>query len=58
MEVPLAFYFSPLQNAIFEVRNCLLSMYDAGPLYCKYIIEENLDLHNKVIEMVKWDNIV
>lgn len=33
-------------------------MYDAGPLHCKYVIEENTDLHTKVIEMVKWDNIV
>lgn len=54
-EVPLAFYLNPLQQAIWEVRECLLKMYDDGPLHCKYIIEENTELMDKTIAMVQKD---
>ncbi len=55
IETPLAFYFAPLQNAIYDTRQCLLQMYKEGPLHVKYIVEDNTELMEKTIEMVKND---
>ena len=55
LEPPLAFYLAPLQNAIFDVRQCLLQMYKDGPLHCKYVIEDNQELQEKTIIMVQKD---
>jgi len=55
LEPPLAFYLAPLQNAIYDVRQCLLQMYKDGPLHCKYQIEENAELQDKTIVMVQKD---
>ena len=52
---PLAFYFSPLQNALTDVRKELLHMKNLGILRCKYIIEHNEELQKKTIHMVKMD---
>lgn len=49
---PLSFYFTPLNNAVRDVRDCLLKMNSDGILRCKYIIEHNEELMNKVIAMV------
>lgn len=38
---PLAYYLTPLQNALTDMRNCLLEMHKKGTLHCKYIIEDN-----------------
>ena len=56
-EVPLTFYLEPLKMAIWDVREILLKMFAEGPLHCKYFIEENDELHQKAIAMVKKDNI-
>ena len=39
------------------MRKCLLDMNAAGVLRVKYIIENNTELQDKVIFMVKQDNI-
>jgi hypothetical protein len=52
---PLAFYFTPLLNALRDVRDCLLKMNDEGILRCKYIIEDNTELMEKTIVMVQKD---
>jgi hypothetical protein len=52
---PLAFYFTPLQNALTDMRECLLKMHKEGPLHCKYIIEDNTELQDKTILMVQRD---
>lgn len=57
LEVPLAFYLTPLQRSIWEVRECLLKMHGEGPLHCRYIIEENEELEKRTIEMIKKDGI-
>jgi hypothetical protein len=57
-EVPLAFYLAPLENAIWDVRECLLAMHKRGPLYCKYIVEDNEELQKKTCEMVGKDVVV
>jgi hypothetical protein len=49
---PLAFYFTPLSNALREVRECLLKMNEDGILRCKYILEDNEELMQKTIVMV------
>lgn len=54
-EVPLAFYLTPLQDTLKDVRECLLKMHQEGPLHCKYIIENNEELMKKTCEMVKKD---
>jgi hypothetical protein len=41
---PLNFYFTPLHNAVTDVRQCLLKMNEEGILRCKYIIEDNTEL--------------
>lgn len=38
---PLAFYLKPLQDALTDVRKCLLNMNELGILRCKYKIEDN-----------------
>jgi uncharacterized coiled-coil protein SlyX len=52
---PLAFYLSPLENAIFETRECMLQMYKRGPLFCNYVVEDNEELQKKTIEMISKD---
>lgn len=54
-ETPLAFYLTPLQDSLKDVRECLLKMHSEGPLHCKYIVENNEELMKKVCEMVKKD---
>lgn len=49
---PLNFYFTPLNNAVRDVRDCLLKMNSDGILRCKYIIEHNEELMAKVVFMV------
>jgi hypothetical protein len=41
---PLSFYLQPLQDAVTDMRKCMLDMNEAGILHCKYIIEENEEL--------------
>lgn len=53
---PLAFYLTPLQNALTDMRQCLMDMNTAGILRCKYIIEDNTELGEKIIKMVQLDN--
>jgi hypothetical protein len=54
-ETPLAFYFTPLNDSLTDVRNCLLKMHEEGPLRCKYVVENNEDLMKKTCEMIKKD---
>jgi hypothetical protein len=53
--VPFHFYFQPLRTTLDDVVKCLLDMNKAGPLRCKYVIELNTELQDKVIAMVKTD---
>ena len=55
--VPLNFYFMPLRKRLDDVIKCILDMRVAGPLRCKYIIEHNTELMDKMIAMVKADRI-
>jgi hypothetical protein len=41
---PLAFYLTPLSNALTDMRACLLKLNEEGVLHCKYIIEDNAEL--------------
>jgi hypothetical protein len=52
---PLAFYLTPLNNALTDVRQLLLKMNEDGILRCKYIVEDNAELMEKVIFMVQKD---
>lgn len=54
---PLKFYLLPLHNALDKVEKILLDMHSKGVLRIKYKIEENSELQDAVIEMVKKDNI-
>ena len=45
----------PLRQKLDDVIQCLLSMYEAGNLRCKYVIEHNTELMGKVIDMVAKD---
>ena len=54
-ETPLAFYFTPLNDSLTDVRTCLLKMHEEGPLRCKYVVENNEDLMKKTCEMIKKD---
>lgn len=53
--VPYEFYLTPLDNALKKVRMELVRMEKAGPLRCKYIIEQNKDLMDFTLTMVKKD---
>lgn len=44
--VPFEFYLSPLKDALMKVRGKLIAMEKAGPLFCKYIIEQNSELQD------------
>ena len=52
---PLAFYLTPLKNAVRDTRDCLLKMDKEGPLHCKYIIEDNTEFQDKTIFMIQKD---
>jgi len=52
---PLAFYFTPLHDAIVDVRSWLIKMNKDGHLLIKYIIEDNTELQEKIIKMVSED---
>ena len=52
---PLAFYLTPLRNALRDTRDCMLKMDKEGPLHCKYIIEDNTELQDKTILMIQKD---
>lgn len=52
---PLSFYFTPLLDALTDVRDCMLKLHKEGPLHCKYIMEDNTELQDKTIVMVKKD---
>ena len=54
---PLRFYLMPLWQALDKVEKILLDMHHKGVLRIKYKIEENMELHNAIIEMVKKDNV-
>jgi len=54
---PLAFYFTPLSDAIRELRDCLLKMNSEGILHCKYKLEDNTELMGKALIMVEKDAI-
>jgi hypothetical protein len=43
----------PLDKALSDVRNILLTMEEKKHLHIKYIIEQNTGLHDAVIHMVK-----
>ena len=53
--VPFEYYLTPLKNALQKVRDELLAMEKAGPLMCKYIIEENEELMALTKTMVQKD---
>jgi uncharacterized short protein YbdD (DUF466 family) len=53
--VPMAFYLNPLKNSIKALREELIRMRHLGPNRCKYYIEENEEMHDLAIKMVKSD---
>lgn len=38
---PFEYYLTPLENSITKVRTNLLDMHKRGPLFIKYVIEQN-----------------
>lgn len=54
-KIPMAYYLTPLRNAIKAMRDELLIMKKKGQNRCKYYIEENEPMHSLVIDMVKKD---
>jgi hypothetical protein len=52
---PFNFYLTPLEDSIKTVRNDLLKMHKDGPLFIKYIIENNKGLQSDTQAMVKKD---
>ena len=55
---PLAYYLTPLAEALKKVRQCLMKMEKAGPLFNQYIIEDNNELQDLTIALVKKDLVV
>ena len=41
---PFCFYVMPLRKKLDDVIKCLLDMNKAGPLRCKYVVEQNEEL--------------
>lgn len=48
-------YLKPLKDSLQDVRNELNRMFENGPLLIRYYVEENDDLRNKVLAMLKHD---
>ena len=55
--VPFEFYLTPLEKQYTKVRTVLLDMHKKGHLLVKYAIEQNTELLNETIEMLKRDKI-
>jgi len=55
---PFEYYLTPLQQKVDDVRKELIDMRNLGPDRCKYILEDNKELQDKIIEMVRHDNTV
>lgn len=53
--VPMAFYLTPLRNAIKAMRDELIRMRKLGQNRCKYFIEQNEAMHKLIITMVSKD---
>ena len=53
---PYNYYLTPLEANIKVVRTTLIKMHKDGPLMIKYIIEDNEQLKEQTIKMVKSDN--
>ena len=54
---PLKFYLMPLHLALEKVEKILIDMHHKGVLRIKYKIEDNTELQDAIIEMVKKDNV-
>lgn len=52
---PFYHYLTPLEDSIKVVRTTLLKMHKGGPLFIKYIVENNTELQKETITMVKAD---
>ena len=52
---PFHFYLQPLEDATKKVREELLEMHTRGPLLIKYFVEENDELRNRTLHMLKMD---
>ena len=52
---PFEHFLTPLDKSIRVVRDTLLQMEKDGPLKMKYIIENNKELQEQTIDMVKKD---
>lgn len=52
---PFNHYLTPLEDSIKVVRTTLLKMHKGGPLFIKYIVENNTELQKETITMVKAD---
>ena len=55
MSVPMDFYLTPLKKSIISLREELLDMQARGLILCKYRIEENEEMHERVNSMVDND---
>jgi hypothetical protein len=51
----LNFYMTPLKNSVKDCRDWMLKMESDGPLRIKYIVENNKELQDKTIFMLKQD---
>jgi hypothetical protein len=52
---PFRYYLMPLQKSIDKLRKNLLQMGKDGHLRIKYVIEDNKELQEDTIDMVKQD---
>lgn len=55
MSIPMDFYLTPLKESIISLREELLDMQARGLILCKYRIEENVEMHERVNKMVAND---
>lgn len=52
---PLAYYMTPLKDAFDTVVKEMLEMHKLGPLRCKYIVEMNHEMREKVLALIGHD---
>lgn len=55
---PFEYFLTPMQKKLDDVRDWLIHMRNLGPDRCKYILEDNVELQDKIMEMVRHDNTV
>jgi len=53
--IPFAYYLNPLNDSINTVRKSLIDMHKKGHLLIRYKLEDNEELQDQTIKMLKAD---